>query len=330
MMTRGIHKKVYSTIASLIDYRAMTRSELISKTVGRLTKSNSNTKEFDVGETSALRGEIGAIIDEMTANGLISIGPKGYYLIKESPVILRTEACEREILSLLRGREMSKPQIRAALEEKFGTARTMTQKDDNILFSLIGKILKRLTSLGVIIHNGGMYSIARDKEAKLDDIDAILALKGDFLTRLHARGGEFFEHFFMTLIGKYLAKQGKTIVSNKVMGGVADGGIDGIVETVDPLGFRETVMVQMKNRLEDTNETTVRGFWGAVCAYQGSRGIFATTSCFHPSAAQFLNNIDNCVGIDGDMIFRMSCECLYGIKKRSGKYTVDSKILPGG
>ena len=106
-----------------------------------------------------------------------------------------------------------------------------------------------------------------------------------------------------------------------------DGGIDGILETVDSLGFRETIMVQTKNRLETTNETTVRGFYGAVCARQGSRGIFATTSDFHYAAKGFLESIDNCVGVDGKKIFEMALETRYGIKKCGAELSVDEKII---
>jgi len=86
-------------------------------------------------------------------------------------------------------------------------------------------------------------------------------------------------------------------------------------------------MVQTKNRTDTTNETTVRGFYGAVCARQGSRGIFVTSSDFHYSAKAFLDSIDNCVGIDGDGIFKMAVETRYGIKKVGSELTVDEKIL---
>ena len=99
------------------------------------------------------------------------------------------------------------------------------------------------------------------------------------------------------------------------------------METSDPLGFRETIMVQTKNRIESTNETTVRGFYGAVCARQGSRGIFVTSSDFHPSAKAFLDGIDNCVGVDGDKLFEMACLTHYGVKKSGSELTVDDKII---
>ena len=99
------------------------------------------------------------------------------------------------------------------------------------------------------------------------------------------------------------------------------------LKTLDPLGFKETTMIQAKNRTDLSTETTVRSFYGAVCASGGSRGIFATTSDFHPSAKLFLAGIDNCVGINGEDIFNMACECLYGIRKKNGKFVIDNKVL---
>ena len=68
-------------------------------------------------------------------------------------------------------------------------------------------------------------------------------------------------------------------------------------------------------------------FYGAVCAAQGSRGIFATTSDFHPMAKKLLESIDNCVGVNGEKIFMMAIECQYGTRRRGGKYYIDTKIL---
>ena len=106
-----------------------------------------------------------------------------------------------------------------------------------------------------------------------------------------------------------------------------DGGIDGVIKTRDELGFIETTMVQTKNRHELSSETDVRGFYGAVRAGGGTRGIFATSDDFHYSAADFLEGLDDCIGINGDRIFKMAIATEYGIKKISGKLTVDEKII---
>ena len=86
-------------------------------------------------------------------------------------------------------------------------------------------------------------------------------------------------------------------------------------------------MVQTKNRAEIATETDVRGFYGAVCANQGSRGIFAISSDFHPAAKKFIDSIDNCVGINGEKIFAMAIDTSYGIKRESGKLLIDRKVL---
>ena len=326
-MTKELHKKIYSVIATLLDYEPMPRVQIIEKALRQISRKCSESQSCSVGELTELRANVADVLDELVDHGLVGIKDNGYFLTSNKPVILSTESCEREIIKLLRSGPLSKIRIRESLEVAFGTDKTISQKDDNILHTLIGKVISRLTKIGIIRLTNGLYSITPDKEARLDDIDKMLSVKEDFLTKLHSKGGEFFEHFFMTLLGKYLSIHSKTVEHNEVMGGAHDGGIDGTIITTDSLGFKECIMVQMKNRIEDTSETTVRGFWGSVCAKQGSRGIFATTSGFHPTATAFLDAIDNCVGVDGDKIFAMACECKYGIKIKNGKYTVDAKLF---
>ena len=320
------HSKLFRSILSAIENAPLTRKELID---AALAKMRVYAKRSGEGVDEAeLRGQIGAVLNEMTDTGIVLISKEGLYRpASTKPVLLRAESCEREIVALIGTRPKTKAEIRSSLEKSFGTDKTATVKDDNMLYSFIGQNLKRLVALGVIVLKEGKYSIAPEKEARIEDINGMLSLKADFLTRLHSKGGEFFEHYFMTLLCKYLSKNGKTVTENYVTGGANDGGIDGVVKTVDSLGFKEVIMVQTKNRIESTGETVVRAFYGAVCAMQGSRGIFATSSDFHPGATRLLNSIDNCVGVDGEKLFAMACDCQYGIKKKRGKYIVDNKIL---
>ncbi len=319
------HKRIYKTILDLIEKGQVKRGDLIDSAVKSLLGSGGG--EVALGKATEARGQIGAVLNEMLDSGVIAEEGEGYYLTSSRPVALRIESCEKQMLEILREGPMAKPELRQALVRHFGTDKTASTHDDNILYSLIGQVTKRLINFGVIELKDSKYRIAPEKTARIDDISDMLALKSEFMTRLHARGGEFFEHFILTLLSKHLARSGKTVTECYVTGGRDDMGIDGIIKTTDSLGFREVLMIQAKNRLEMTSETTVRGFWGAVCASQGSRGIFATTSDFHPSAAKFLENIDNCVGVNADRIFVMACECLYGVKRRDGKYYIDTKIL---
>ena len=319
-------KKIFNALLLILGERAATRRELLDQVVAQLS-GEATSEPTAVGPKTNLRAGVGEVINEMESGGIISLYEGKYSLTSSKPVILRAEKCEKAILELLRNGGMSKQRIRASLVKRFGTDKTITTRDDQILFSYIGQILKKLTDRGVLQIRDSTYSISPEKAARIDDIGEVLALKGDFLARVHSRGGEFFEHYFMSLLSKFLEKHGKTVVECYATGGSADGGVDGIATTVDALGFRETIMVQVKNRLEITNETTVRGFWGAVCAQAGTRGIFATSSDFHPGAKKFLDGIDNCVGVNGDTLFKMACECRYGIKMHGGKLVLDTKII---
>ena len=325
----NLNKKIYSTVIDILEKKPLQRRELISAYINSLALPRELMLDKSTsGRVNVERSIIGAAINEMRSKGIITKNADGFYFATEQkPVVIRNERCESEILKMLAEKSLTKSEIRQGLTRVFGTDKTLTEKDDNKLFAYMGDALRRMVKDGALTLDGKYYSISKKISARIDDISNVLTLKNVFLTRLHKKGGEFFENYFMTLLEKYVTLFGKTVTSNTTTGGSADGGIDGILETVDMLGFRETIMVQTKNRSDSTNETDVRGFWGAVCARQGSRGIFVTSSDFHYSARAFLDSIDNCVGVDGDKIFEMARMTHYGIKKVGAELSVDDRIL---
>lgn len=323
------NKKIYTKIIDILSKQPMRRMELIKAYINSLALSRELMLDRSTGgRVNIERSIVGTAINEMRAKGIITKNEDGlYFAAEQKPVVIRNEKCESEILKMLAEKPLTKNEIRQNLTRIFGTEKTITEKDDNKMFSYMGDALRRMVKEGVLTQDGKHYSLSKKISVRIDDINNILTLRNVFLTRLYRKGGEFFENYFMTLLEKYVILHGKTVTSNTTTGGSADGGIDGILETVDSLGFRETIMVQTKNRSDTTNETAVRGFYGAVCAKQGSRGIFATSSDFHYSAKAFLDSIDNCVGVDGNKIFEMAMETHYGIKKTGSELTVDDKIL---
>ena len=323
------NKSIHVKIIDILTVAPRTRKELI----GAYIDSLGMTREEFADRSTASRANVarsiaGSAINEMLSRGMIAKSADGIYTATDQrPVIIRKDKCESEILKMLANGPLTKSEIRKNLVESFGTARTVTDLDDNKLFSYMGDVLRFMVREEILVQTDGGYALAGKIAARINDISSILTLKSAFLSKLHSRGGEFFETYFMTLLGKYVTLFGKTVLSNSTTGGSADGGIDGIIETVDMLGFRETVMVQTKNRMDPTNETTARSFYGAVCARQGSRGIFATSSDFHPAAKEFLDSIDNCVGVDGGKIFEMAVKTKYGIKKVGDELTIDERII---
>ena len=323
------YRKIYRFIIDSLENARLSRRELIFSVIDAFGLTDSERLDDSMnGRINVLRSRIGLVINDMEAKGFIQKEPSGlYFKAEEKDVLIRIEECEKEILDIIKTNPKTKQQIKDSLVSFFGTDITLTQRDDNKLFTYMGQLLKRLTADGILDFDGATYSIAPEKSAYIENRQEVLGLKNAFLKKLHSRGGEFFEYYFMNLIAKYLALKGKTVVESHVTGGSADGGIDGIARTIDSLGFRETIMVQTKNRIDISTETDVRGFYGAVCAQQGSRGIFATSSDFHPMAVKFLDSIDNCVGVNGDKIFSMATETGYGIISNSGKLTIDNEII---
>ncbi len=322
------YRNIFKYTLDALEEKTLTRRELIEKILEGFMLSEEEKKDFSVnGRQNNLRSFSGIVINDMEAKGIIASDGVFYRKNEERTVAVRIDECEREILNLVKASPKSKNEIKDALVGFFGTDKTPSVKDDNRLFTYIGQLLKKLVSECTLDYDGTLYSVGTGKCALINSRSEILTLKATFLKRIHAKGGEFFEHFFVNLISRYLARTGKTVIESYVTGGSNDGGIDGVVRTVDSLGFRETTMIQMKNRSITMTETDVRGFYGSVCAKQGSRGIFATVSDFHPMAEKFLDGIDNCVGVNGDKIFSMACDTSYGIKRDGDKLLIDEEIV---
>ena len=324
-MNSSVHKKIYKTVLDVLSSDTLSHNELVEEAVKRIYSGIECNGQ--IGEFTEIRGLIGSVISEMRSDGVILSSDGSYSVGAGKLMPMRMERCEKEIVSLLSSKPMSKPELRTSLRKIFKTDTTPSNSDDRILYDYMGQILRRLISIGAIEISNGLYSLKKEANAKIDDIAAMLELKSGFMARLHSKGGEFFEHYVMTLLKKNEESYGKTVTECRVMGGAADGGIDGMMKTVDHLGFRETVLVQAKNRTDATSETVVRAFLGAVYASGGTKGIFATTSDFHPAAKILLSGIDNCVGVNSEDIFKMACRNLYGIRKKSGKLVIDNKIL---
>lgn len=323
------YRKIYRAILDALENEPCDRRSLIAYALRAFNLSPSELADTSTnGRMNVLRSLSGAVVNDMHVKGIIFRDKNEFYhKCTEKPVAIRIEKCEEEILSLLSASPKTRNEIKDSLIQFFGTDETATAKDDNKLLTYMGQILKRLTAEKIVDFDGSIYRILPAKTAEVKNREAVISLKSDFLSLVHSKGGEFFEHYFMNLLAKYLIRSGKNVIESYTTGGSFDGGIDGIAKTIDSLGFRETIMVQTKNRIDVSNETDIRGFYGAVCAAQGSRGIFATTSDFHPMAKKFLDSIDNCVGVNGDKIFTMAIDTSYGIKRVGDKLTIDLDVI---
>lgn len=167
-------------------------------------------------------------------------------------------------------------------------------------------------------------------------------LKEEFLKRLRALSGEYFEYYSVYLLERYSLKSGRRLEGLRVSGCKDDGGIDGEIELTDRFGFRETIYIQAKNwdptkGLADKwmiGETLVQQFVGAATCRQmrdskrNCRGIFVTTSTFTKDAKDALEVLgEKFIGYDGNDVFETAKECEFGLMKVNGVWQLDEKLL---
>ena len=202
------YRIIYGAILDALDKTEKTREELIHASVDAFSLSG---EELANNATNArlnvIRSKSGTVINEMTKRKIIALGENSLYRkATEKPVALRLERCEEQILSLLHGGAMTKTQLKSALASYFGTLETETVRDDNMLAEFIGEVLKSFLNEGLIEYDGAKYAIKPQMSAKIRDRHEMALLRADFLTKIHERGGEFFESFFMNLLEKYLIR----------------------------------------------------------------------------------------------------------------------------
>ncbi|MBQ3019250.1 MAG: restriction endonuclease [Clostridia bacterium] len=169
-------------------------------------------------------------------------------------------------------------------------------------------------------------------------------LKENFLKRIRALGGDYFEYYSVYLLERYSMKNGRRLEGMKINGGEHDGGIDGEIELTDKFGFRETIYVQSKNwdpeKGKEENwvvgETLLQQFIGACACRQARdgkqhcRGIFITASRFTPEAKKILETMsDKIVGYDGSDLYEAAKECKFGLVYENGNWKLDEKLLSG-
>ncbi len=329
MTNKQEYRKTEQLLLEIFRKEKTTKKLAIEEVLSRFSLTEEQMRESSTnGKKNVLKSKIGEVFADLCKKEILIADANGIYsLAKTRPVIIHEEKCEVAILAALKNAPMTRKELSAQLTEHFGTDRTATKQDDAHLSSAISAVLTRLSRLGIVLRNGDVYSICEKCVAAPSDLVAIASLREEYLSRVHGKGGEFFEHYFMNLLEKYSVLHDKTVIENTTVGGSDDGGIDGILRTRDCLGFEETLMVQTKNRRIVFSEKDMRGFYGAVRAKMGSRGLFATTGSFHEGALRFIDSLPDLAAVDGYMLFKMAIRTLYGIKKVGGKLTVDEKVL---
>jgi restriction system protein len=99
------------------------------------------------------------------------------------------------------------------------------------------------------------------------------------------------------------------------VGGVGDGGIDGVI-SLDKLGL-EKVYVQAKRWQGPVGRPDVQGFYGALAGQRANKGVFITTSTYTAQAVEFARSVERVVLIDGKRLAGLMIDNEVGVTSRA-------------
>ncbi|MCT6517647.1 restriction endonuclease [Proteus vulgaris] len=100
----------------------------------------------------------------------------------------------------------------------------------------------------------------------------------------------------------------------KRVGGVGDGGIDGII-SLDKLGL-EKIYVQAKRWQGTVGRPNLQAFYGALIGQKAKRGIFITTSGYSAQAIDFAKSVEGLVLIDGNRLVNLMMDNEIGVSSQ--------------
>ena len=312
----------------LAETPGLRRKQLIERCIARMGYTAEQQRDRRVeSDVTRAKNRVGLLLTALIENGDIAETEAGRLQAASSPRKLIEQAqADRFVLDCLKnGQAWTKPQL-------FHSADRIFTGGD--VHSVIGQSVARLLRQRRIRETPQGYALPPQSGYPNTELGYWLLearnggdLQKCFLGAVHVHGGEWLEYYAVRLLTEYYRQCGKTVTAAYVTGGSNDGGLDGVIETTDWLGFREKTLMQMKNRYAQITAKDVREFYGAVCAEQGSRGVFITISTFHSEAQKLLDKVDNLIGVDGQKLFEIAKLCRFGIRDRGKDLTLDDDLF---
>ena len=201
--------------------------------------------------------------------------------------------------------------------------------------SLAGTALRQLEDAGEITRYRGLYKLKKTEKYPATPIGAhfidteklyLQARKGKLrkdvylykLKLMYMQAINILGSVFMEVLALQAVKTlyGDSVVREELTAGPNDNGIDGVVEVVEPLGFRQLILIQAKTRQRLTTSVTVkelREFVGVMNGEHATYGVMATNAGVHAEGKKFAAKIPNLTIIDMDRLFDIALKKSMGI-----------------
>jgi restriction system protein len=122
----------------------------------------------------------------------------------------------------------------------------------------------------------------------------------------------FFETIVLDLL--HAMGYGTSRTDLQRVGGVGDGGIDGVI-SLDRLGL-EKVYVQAKRWQSSVGRPDLQAFYGALAGHKARKGVFITTSTYTAHALAFARSVEGIVLVDGLRLSGLMIDHEIGVNAR--------------
>lgn len=306
-----------SAEVSLLVTESVEESKEITEDPVTSTPASVPVRESSIRRTRQQRGE----------RRLSSQGSNG------SVLLITEEELERVIMNALRRSSATKIDLFAVLKRTYVDAYRLSKEEENRIYTVTENLLQKLVNRGTLQNNDGRY-LRKPSQRMLNPGRTPGAsftgnVEARFITELNRQSGDFFEQFAARLLEKYFEMSNIRVDASYVVGGSDDNGIDIMLETTDWLGYKERVFVQAKKRAtQPVTLKEVREFYGALCAEEGTRGVFITTSSFCMEASKMIGKLRNLIAIDKRKLFLLAEHCEVGlIRDEEGRLLLDENLF---
>lgn len=162
-------------------------------------------------------------------------------------------------------------------------------------------------------------SPAGDERSPEEQIEAAIyelrqSVAADLLDRLQNADPDFFEQVVLDVL--HAMGYGASESALRPLGGVGDGGIDGII-SLDRLGL-EKVYVQAKRWQGSVGRPEIQAFVGALSGRRATKGVFITTSKFTADAKEYAASVsDSLVLLSGSELAHLMIDYGVGVEKKA-------------
>lgn len=141
------------------------------------------------------------------------------------------------------------------------------------------------------------------------------SVAAELLETLASVSPTFFESIVLDLLHRM--GYGASRSDLQRVGGVGDGGIDGLI-SLDKLGL-EKVYVQAKRWQNVVGRPEIQAFYGALAGQRANKGVFITTSTYSPPAVEFARSVERIVLVDGARLAQLMIDHEVGVSARTVK-----------